>query len=165
MNQKNTQMQKPAARKCKFHNKNAKASAQIQKPENNYSSERQPGHRIKCIQHEYSLSVMTLTSQRVQWRAVPHRGRCCTVVGRTHGTENGREVPHPRVFTPSPPQEPFTTFFLNANENKFDHPERSFSGIGRSWRNCQRDTADVKVRFYGGPEGTLFIHQDVKHTD
>lgn len=43
-------------------------------------------------------------------------------------------------------QEPFTTFFLNANENKFDHPERSFSGIGRSWRNCQRDTADVKVK-------------------
>lgn len=50
-------------------------------------------------------------------------------------------------FTPPPfcLQEPFTTFFLNANENKFDHPERSFSGIGRSWRNCQRDTADVKV--------------------
>lgn len=43
-------------------------------------------------------------------------------------------------------QEPFSTFFLNANDNKFDNPERAFSGIGRSWRNCQRDTADVKVR-------------------
>lgn len=43
------------------------------------------------------------------------------------------------------PQEPFTTFFLNANDGKFDHPERAFSGIGRAWRNCQRDTADVKV--------------------
>lgn len=42
-------------------------------------------------------------------------------------------------------QEPFSTFFLNANDNKFDNPERAFSGIGRSWRNCQRDTADVKV--------------------
>ncbi|KAE8287406.1 Neurobeachin Lysosomal-trafficking regulator 2 Protein BCL8B [Larimichthys crocea] len=41
--------------------------------------------------------------------------------------------------------EPFTTFFLNANDSKFDHPERAFSGIGCSWRNCQRDTADVKV--------------------
>lgn len=45
----------------------------------------------------------------------------------------------------SSPQEPFSTFFLNANDNKFDNPERAFSGIGRSWRNCQRDTADVKV--------------------
>lgn len=42
-------------------------------------------------------------------------------------------------------QEPFSTFFLNTNDNKFDNPERAFSGIGRSWRNCQRDTADVKV--------------------
>lgn len=42
-------------------------------------------------------------------------------------------------------QEPYTTFFLSANGNKFDHPDRTFSGIARSWRNCQRDTSDVKV--------------------
>uniref|UniRef100_A0A6Q2X4A8 Neurobeachin n=1 Tax=Esox lucius TaxID=8010 RepID=A0A6Q2X4A8_ESOLU len=40
--------------------------------------------------------------------------------------------------------EPFTTFFLNANDNKFDHPDRTFSAITRSWRHCQRDTSDVK---------------------
>uniref|UniRef100_A0A671WUJ7 Neurobeachin n=1 Tax=Sparus aurata TaxID=8175 RepID=A0A671WUJ7_SPAAU len=57
--------------------------------------------------------------------------------------------------------EPFTTFFLNANENKFDHPERSFSGIGCSWRNCQRDTADVKElipEFYYLPE--MFVNSN-----
>ncbi|XP_072302006.1 neurobeachin a isoform X20 [Eucyclogobius newberryi] len=57
--------------------------------------------------------------------------------------------------------EPFTTFFLNANENKFDHPDRSFSGIGRSWRNCQRDTADVKElipEFYYLPE--MFVNSN-----
>lgn len=43
-------------------------------------------------------------------------------------------------------QEPFTTFFLSGNNNKFDHPDRTFSAIDRSWRNCQRDTSDVKVR-------------------
>ncbi|XP_035857078.1 neurobeachin isoform X10 [Sander lucioperca] len=40
--------------------------------------------------------------------------------------------------------EPFTTFLLSANNNKFDHPDRTFSAIARSWRNCQRDTSDVK---------------------
>uniref|UniRef100_A0AAV2J918 Neurobeachin n=1 Tax=Knipowitschia caucasica TaxID=637954 RepID=A0AAV2J918_KNICA len=57
--------------------------------------------------------------------------------------------------------EPFTTFFLNANENKFDHPDRCFSGIGRSWRNCQRDTADVKElipEFYYLPE--MFVNSN-----
>uniref|UniRef100_A0A3B4UNC4 Neurobeachin n=1 Tax=Seriola dumerili TaxID=41447 RepID=A0A3B4UNC4_SERDU len=57
--------------------------------------------------------------------------------------------------------EPFTTFFLNANDSKFDHPERSFSGIGRSWRNCQRDTADVKElipEFYYLPE--MFVNSN-----
>lgn len=43
-------------------------------------------------------------------------------------------------------QEPFTTFFLGTNGNKFHHPNRTFSGIVRSWRHCQRDTSDVKVR-------------------
>ncbi|KAF5899592.1 neurobeachin-like isoform X2, partial [Clarias magur] len=40
--------------------------------------------------------------------------------------------------------EPFTTFFLSSNGNKFHHPNRTFSGITRSWRHCQRDTSDVK---------------------
>ena len=42
-------------------------------------------------------------------------------------------------------QEPFTTFFLNANDGKFDHPDRTFSSVARSWRTSQRDTSDVKV--------------------
>ncbi|XP_057206773.1 neurobeachin isoform X2 [Triplophysa rosa] len=57
--------------------------------------------------------------------------------------------------------EPFTTFFLNANGNKFDHPNRTLSGIARSWRHCQRDTADVKElipEFYYLPE--MFINSN-----
>ncbi|KAM8834631.1 neurobeachin a isoform 1-T1 [Synchiropus picturatus] len=57
--------------------------------------------------------------------------------------------------------EPFTTFFLNANDGKFDHPDRTFSGISRSWRNCQRDTADVKElipEFYYLPE--MFVNSN-----
>ncbi|KAL3970987.1 slit 1 [Sarotherodon galilaeus] len=57
--------------------------------------------------------------------------------------------------------EPFTTFFLSANDGKFDHPERAFSGIGCSWRNCQRDTADVKElipEFYYLPE--MFVNSN-----
>ncbi|XP_061607927.1 neurobeachin a isoform X4 [Phyllopteryx taeniolatus] len=57
--------------------------------------------------------------------------------------------------------EPFTTFFLNANDGKFDHADRSFSGIGRSWRNCQRDTADVTElipEFYYLPE--MFVNSN-----
>uniref|UniRef100_A0A3P9KWT2 Neurobeachin n=1 Tax=Oryzias latipes TaxID=8090 RepID=A0A3P9KWT2_ORYLA len=56
--------------------------------------------------------------------------------------------------------EPFTTFFLNANDAKFDHPERSFSGIGRAWRNCQRDTADQELipEFYYLPE--MFVNSN-----
>ncbi|KAJ7997461.1 hypothetical protein DPEC_G00229250 [Dallia pectoralis] len=55
--------------------------------------------------------------------------------------------------------EPFTTFFLNANNSQFDHPDRAFSGIARAWRNCQRDTADVKElipEFYYLPE--MFVN-------
>ncbi|XP_061156042.1 neurobeachin-like [Syngnathus typhle] len=55
--------------------------------------------------------------------------------------------------------EPFTTFFLNTNQGKFDHAERTFSGVGRSWRNCQRDTADVTElipEFYYLPE--MFVN-------
>ncbi|XP_053728341.1 neurobeachin isoform X6 [Synchiropus splendidus] len=50
--------------------------------------------------------------------------------------------------------EPFTTFFLSTND-RFDHPDRTFSAITRSWRNCQRDTSDVKElipEFYYLPE-------------
>ncbi|KAL0973092.1 hypothetical protein UPYG_G00198850 [Umbra pygmaea] len=51
--------------------------------------------------------------------------------------------------------EPFTTFFLNVNHNKFDHPDRTFSAITHSWRQGQRDTSDVKElipEFYYLPE-------------
>ncbi|XP_051813672.1 neurobeachin isoform X8 [Acanthochromis polyacanthus] len=60
--------------------------------------------------------------------------------------------------------EPFTTFFLCANSNKFDHPDRTFSGIARSWRNCQRDTSDVKElipEFYYLPE--MFVNSNSYH--
>ncbi|XP_054634078.1 lipopolysaccharide-responsive and beige-like anchor protein isoform X2 [Dunckerocampus dactyliophorus] len=40
--------------------------------------------------------------------------------------------------------EPFTTFFLNFQGGKFDHADRTFSSVSRAWRNCQRDTSDVK---------------------
>uniref|UniRef100_A0A672P2Z4 Neurobeachin n=1 Tax=Sinocyclocheilus grahami TaxID=75366 RepID=A0A672P2Z4_SINGR len=55
--------------------------------------------------------------------------------------------------------EPFSTFFLNCNNNKFDHPDRTFSGIARSWRSCQRDTSDVRElipEFYYLPE--MFVN-------
>ncbi|KAM6961393.1 neurobeachin-like isoform 7-T7 [Aplochiton taeniatus] len=60
--------------------------------------------------------------------------------------------------------EPFTTFFLNANGNKFDHPDRTFSAITRSWRTCQRDTSDVKElipEFYYLPE--MFVNSNGYH--
>lgn len=44
-------------------------------------------------------------------------------------------------------QEPFTTFFLNFQGGKFDHADRTFSSVSRAWRNCQRDTSDVKVPY------------------
>ncbi|KAK7475305.1 hypothetical protein BaRGS_00033452 [Batillaria attramentaria] len=40
--------------------------------------------------------------------------------------------------------EPFTTLFLNLQGGKFDHPNRIFASIGQAWKNCQRDTSDVK---------------------
>ncbi|CAF3766606.1 unnamed protein product [Rotaria sordida] len=40
--------------------------------------------------------------------------------------------------------EPFTTYYLNLHENKFDHPNRTFHSIPLSWQNCQRDSSDVK---------------------
>jgi len=43
-------------------------------------------------------------------------------------------------------KEPMTTMFLALQGGKFDHPNRLFSSIALSWKNCQRDTSDVKVR-------------------
>uniref|UniRef100_A0A146M1B0 Neurobeachin n=1 Tax=Lygus hesperus TaxID=30085 RepID=A0A146M1B0_LYGHE len=40
--------------------------------------------------------------------------------------------------------EPFTSMFLALQGGKFDHPNRLFSSISLSWKNCQRDTSDVK---------------------
>ncbi|OCT96018.1 hypothetical protein XELAEV_18013708mg [Xenopus laevis] len=57
--------------------------------------------------------------------------------------------------------EPFTTFFLNANDSKFDHSDRTFSSVARSWRNSQRDTSDVKElipEFYYLPE--MFVNSN-----
>ncbi|CAN8032406.1 unnamed protein product, partial [Ixodes persulcatus] len=40
--------------------------------------------------------------------------------------------------------EPFTTLFLALQGGKFDHANRMFSSVAQSWKNCQRDTSDVK---------------------
>lgn len=40
--------------------------------------------------------------------------------------------------------EPFTTFFLNLQGGKFDHADRTFHSVLQAWKNCQRDTSDVK---------------------
>ncbi|XP_055302304.1 neurobeachin isoform X7 [Sitodiplosis mosellana] len=40
--------------------------------------------------------------------------------------------------------EPFTTMFLALQGGKFDHPDRLFSSVTLAWKNCQRDTSDVK---------------------
>ncbi|KAI9547938.1 hypothetical protein NQZ68_012955 [Dissostichus eleginoides] len=60
--------------------------------------------------------------------------------------------------------EPFTTFLFGTNNDKFDHPDRTFSAIARSWRNCQRDTSDVKElipEFYYLPE--MFVNSNGYH--
>ncbi|XP_077156234.1 lipopolysaccharide-responsive and beige-like anchor protein isoform X2 [Paroedura picta] len=57
--------------------------------------------------------------------------------------------------------EPFTTFFLNLQGGKFDHADRTFSSISRAWRNCQRDTSDIKELipdFYYLPE--MFVNEN-----
>ncbi|KAK1785891.1 hypothetical protein P4O66_003255 [Electrophorus voltai] len=57
--------------------------------------------------------------------------------------------------------EPYTTFFLSTNSNKFEHPDRTFSGVAHSWRHCQRDTSDVKElipEFYYLPE--MFVNSN-----
>ncbi|XP_063762464.1 neurobeachin [Eleginops maclovinus] len=60
--------------------------------------------------------------------------------------------------------EPFTTFLFSTNNDKFDHPDRTFSAIARSWRNCQRDISDVKElipEFYYLPE--MFVNSNGYH--
>ncbi|XP_076273573.1 A kinase anchor protein rugose isoform X3 [Rhynchophorus ferrugineus] len=55
--------------------------------------------------------------------------------------------------------EPFTTMFLALQGGKFDYPNRIFSSIALSWKNCQRDTSDVKElipEFYFLPE--MFVN-------
>lgn len=55
--------------------------------------------------------------------------------------------------------EPFTTMFLALQGGKFDHPNRMFSSVATAWKNCQRDTSDVKElipEFYYLPE--MFIN-------
>lgn len=51
--------------------------------------------------------------------------------------------------------EPFTTMFLNLQGGKFDHADRTFFSVSHAWKNCQRDTSDVKEvipEFYSLPE-------------
>ncbi|CAH1123738.1 unnamed protein product [Ceutorhynchus assimilis] len=57
--------------------------------------------------------------------------------------------------------EPFTTMFLALQGGKFDYPNRLFSSVALSWKNCQRDTSDVKElipEFYFLPE--MFVNSN-----
>lgn len=57
--------------------------------------------------------------------------------------------------------EPFTTMFLSLQGGKFDYPNRLFSSISLSWKNCQRDTSDVKElipEFFFLPE--MFVNSN-----
>jgi hypothetical protein len=52
-------------------------------------------------------------------------------------------------------KEPFTSYYLNLHENKFDSPNRTFYSIAHSWQNGQRDSSDVKElipEFFSLPE-------------
>ena len=40
--------------------------------------------------------------------------------------------------------EPFASIFLNMQDGHFDHADRTFHSLATSWKNCQRDTSDVK---------------------
>lgn len=39
--------------------------------------------------------------------------------------------------------------FLSLQGGKFDHANRMFSSVAQAWKNCQRDTSDVKVKLFG----------------
>lgn len=62
-------------------------------------------------------------------------------------------------------QEPMTTMFLALQGGKFDYPNRLFSSIALSWKSCQRDTSDVKVRFVLTFEGSRLLVTPVRATD
>ncbi|CAF0884401.1 unnamed protein product [Adineta ricciae] len=51
--------------------------------------------------------------------------------------------------------EPFTSYYLNMHENKFESPSRTFYSVSDAWQSCQRDSSDVKElipEFYSVPE-------------
>uniref|UniRef100_A0A8D0HED5 LPS responsive beige-like anchor protein n=1 Tax=Sphenodon punctatus TaxID=8508 RepID=A0A8D0HED5_SPHPU len=51
------------------------------------------------------------------------------------------------------------SWLLRIVSGKFDHADRTFSSISRAWRNCQRDTSDIKEfipEFYYLPE--MFVN-------
>jgi hypothetical protein len=57
--------------------------------------------------------------------------------------------------------EPFSSIFLTLQDGKFDHADRTFHSIATSWKNCQRDTSDVKElipEFFYLPE--MFLNQN-----
>jgi WD40 repeat protein len=58
--------------------------------------------------------------------------------------------------------EPFTSIFLNLQDGRFDHADRTFHSLATSWKNCQRDTSDVKEltpEFYYLPEMFLNLNK------
>ena len=58
-------------------------------------------------------------------------------------------------------QEPFSTLFLNLQGGKFDHADRTFASVQQAWKNCQRDTSDVKElipEFFYLPE--MFVNNN-----
>lgn len=38
--------------------------------------------------------------------------------------------------------------FLSLQGGKFDHANRMYSSVAQAWKNCQRDTSDVKVKLF-----------------
>jgi hypothetical protein len=58
--------------------------------------------------------------------------------------------------------EPFTSIFLNLQDGRFDHADRTFHSMSTSWKNCQRDTSDVKElipEFFYLPEMFLNLNK------
>ena len=58
--------------------------------------------------------------------------------------------------------EPFTSIFLNLQDGRFDHADRTFHSVSTSWKNCQRDTSDVKElvpEFFYLPEMFLNLNR------
>ena len=52
------------------------------------------------------------------------------------------------------------TLLFSLQSGKFDHPNRLFHSVAQSWRNCQRDTSDVKElipEFFYLPE--MFVNK------